>query len=202
MSPAAAWVPEQLKRDQDDDARMGIDWIEDQSRHLGVGALLLTETRDGKTYTPSLSDFAARQSHDTPRARSVRGPKAVLAHVPTRKVLDMAMGLARDTAICVIEGFATPVAGWAAQMAAIDLTSPEAPPTVVPPALQKAVDRLVFYGNNGYGPPFDRDRAVDVLRDLLAKGLLSADWLATAVLARHVSARGADRLYDLAVTTV
>ena len=197
-SPIAAWIPEDPEREWEVAASAAVAWIEDQCRTLNVEAVLVTDARDGKTFAPSLAHFAARHSHDTPRARSVRGPKAVLAYVPSLKALDLSMQLARDTAVCVVESFMTPVAGWAAQLGATDLTQPGDAPTIVPTELVKAVERLKFYGNNGYGAPFDRDRANSILRDLQGAGLCDADWLAAAVMATGISSRGAERLHDLA----
>lgn len=121
----------------------------------------------------------------------------MLVYVPTEEALDLAMDLARGAPVCAVESASLRLHGWAEQLGAVDLTDPDAAP--VDNEIADAVDRLHFYGNNGYGPGFDRNQASAVLRVLAQSldGPVDADRIVGAVLARGVSARGAKRLRDL-----
>jgi hypothetical protein len=57
---------------------------------------------------------------------------------------------------------------------------------------------LKLYGNNGYGPRFDRDRARHVLDDIQADGLLDVDVIVSALAALGISPRGQERIAELA----
>lgn len=199
--PVAAWIPEHRRQDPEAAARAAVDWVEEQSRHLRVEAVLLTATKDDASYAPSLELFAARHGHATLRTPSVRRPVVVLACLPDLKLLDMSMRLSQVTAVCVIEWPMTPVAGWAAQLSAKDLTQPEASTPDIPTDLAEAIERLVHYGNNGYAGRFQRPIATRLLRDLHGSGWCDPDWLAAAVVAKGISARGAERLRGLARKT-
>ncbi|MFF2519847.1 hypothetical protein [Streptomyces sp. NPDC058086] len=119
---------------------------------------------------PALRRFAQRHRVATPRsgrqrARSGIGP--VLAYLPDAKTLEFAAGLARNSSLAAVEGANLfPLRGWAAQVNAVDLTRPEDKADRLDARLTSALARLKFYGNNGYGPPFDRQQAARILDDL------------------------------------
>jgi hypothetical protein len=62
----------------------------------------------------------------------------------------------------------------------------------LPDAILAVIDRLKFYGNNGYGPPFDRRQAQHALDELPSH--VDGRVVAAAALAAGVSARGVKKL--------
>jgi hypothetical protein len=90
-----------------------------------------------------------------------------------------------------------PLRGWAAQVNAVDLTRPEDETDGLDARLTSALDRLKSYGNNGYGPPFDRQQAARILDDFRAAGLLDRDVVLGAMVAQGVSPNGLKRLGQL-----
>lgn len=99
--------------------------------------------------------------------------------------------------MCVVEGGLFPVSGWAAQVGAADLARPGGEPAALDPLVAEAVERLRFYGNNGYSTPFDRRAARSAVDGLRRDGHLDADQILAAVAAAGVSPRGIRRLAEL-----
>lgn len=190
----AAWVSEEdVQRDWDAAERAAVHWVEGQADRLGVQSLLVTNAFDSHLPSSALSHYVRGRTYTTPRS-GWNGPRglAVLSYAPTPEALDFAARIARGGALCVVEGFLTPMRGWAAEVSALDLTTKE--PTTADPRLQRFVDRLVFYGNNGYGPDFDRKMAGHVLDDLAAEALLDKAAVLGALAARQISPRAQKRL--------
>jgi len=128
----AAWVPDDdVQRDWNDAACLAIDWIEAEAVKQGTHAVLVTSTFGGPilTYAFSgrilnspLSRYVRGRTHFTPRSgRHVPRGVAVLSFVPTRRALDFAIELAQGSSLCVVESATEPVAGWAADVGAINL---------------------------------------------------------------------------------
>lgn len=122
----------------------------------------------------------------------------MLAYVPDARTLEFATGLARGSSPAAVEGANLfPLRGWAAQARALDLTHPEDEVEEVDARLTSALERLKLYGNNGYGPPFDRQQAARVLDDLRSAGLLDHDVVLGAMAAQGISPNGLKRLDQL-----
>jgi hypothetical protein len=75
--------------------------------------------------------------------------------------------------LCVVESTAYPVRGWAAMVGAVNLLTWQ--PATPDARLAEPLQRLKFYGNNGYGPDFDRRGAERVLDGLRRDELLDRD---------------------------
>lgn len=197
----AAWVPDDdPERPWEEAAQWAIDWIEKRCAEEQATAVLITYDQHGRTANPTLNRFASRHLSTTLRIGrrglpSGTGP--VLAYVPNEGCLDLAMSLARESSLAVVEGSLYPLRGWAMETKAINLANPEAAPLEVDSALAKEIEHLAFCGHNGYGPGFDRNRARSILRDLRAQGLLDAEVIRGAVAARGVSPRGVKKLEEL-----
>lgn len=148
---------------------------------------------------PELDDFERRHTRTSRRAARGRvgvGVGPVLSYVPHAEELEFAMGLARGSSIGVVETVSFPLSGWAAWLGAWNLVSDEQTPPL-PENVKQAVDRLVFYGNNGFGDQFGKQQARSILSELREQGSLDADLLVGAVVAAGVSARGAKNLEGL-----
>lgn len=113
---------------------------------------------------------------------------------PAPDTFALARDRARDCALAVVEGFSTPLRGWAVDVGALDLLTFEPTPDERPQELLEELDRLAFYGNNSWGDTFGRDRARDILGRLDDAGLLDRDLVLGAMLARGASKRGYDQL--------
>ena len=93
-----------------------------------------------------------------------------------------------------MEGSPFPLAGWAATVGAVDLTQPDEPAAALHPLLAEAVDRLHWYGNNGYHSEFDRRTAAGIVDELYRAGLLDGDVVLGALAARGPAPRALKRL--------
>lgn len=107
------------------------------------------------------------------------------------------MSLARGSSIAVVEGTQFPLRGWAQQLGAVDLTRPDDAPAQIPPRPAEAIDRLDFYGNNGFGDRFGKRQAQNILRDLHDAGALEGDIILGAIAARGASDRAVRNLAKL-----
>ncbi|MGH9285334.1 MAG: hypothetical protein ACRD0M_06630 [Acidimicrobiales bacterium] len=159
----------------------------------GADAVLVTNTLGH--LDPELEAFARRHTHTTRRAGRARvgpGIGPVLAYVPYVDDLEFAMDLARGSSLAVVETASFPLEGWARWLGAWDLVNDEAS-APLPGVLAGAVDRLAFYGNNGFGDDFGKRQATAILRELCAADEPTR-LLPSAVLAAGVSARGVAKL--------
>jgi len=112
----------------------------------------------------------------------------VLAFVPDMPTLQFAADLARGSSLCAIETQSNPVRGWAAVTGAVNLLTSEQ--TKLDEALAELLDRLVFYGNNGYGDGWGKQNARRILDDMRAAGMADRDFLIAALAARDISLNG------------
>ncbi|MFF3959754.1 hypothetical protein ACFYY1_42310 [Streptomyces sp. NPDC001890] len=198
----AAWVPDDdPERDWAVAAGLAVDWIRQECAEQGATGVLVLNAFGVEQQIPALRRFAAEHTITTPRAsreRAGRGTGPVFAYVPDAKSLDFAMNLARASSLVVVEsahGF--PLKGWARQLGAVDLTRPDAQPEALPPELAAAVDRLDFYGNNGFGDRFGKQQAQRILQDLRGKGILEREVILGALAARGASDRSVRNLGQL-----
>jgi len=192
----AAWVPDDdPHRPWDAAAALAVVWIEAEAASQSRDAILLTNTLDGHGFGGPLSRYVRGRTHFSPRSRPTGRGAPVLAYVPTPDTLELAMSVARGSAICVVESVAHPVRGWAAVVGAVNLLTGQ--PTTVDARLAKPLQRLKFYGNNGYGPDFDRRSAQLILDDLRGEGLLDRDLIVGGLAALHISVRGQQRIRQM-----
>ncbi|MEV0112802.1 hypothetical protein AB0H77_06035 [Streptomyces sp. NPDC050844] len=198
----AAWVPDDdPEREWQVAADLAVSWVEQEARAQDAAAVLVLNAFGAEQHVPVLRSFAQRHSVTTPRAGRDRvgsGIGPVLAYVPDARTLDFATGLARNSSLAVVESVGLlPLGGWAAHLTALDLTRPGGESPALDDRLAEALDRLKFYGNNAYGPSFDRQQATRVLSDLHSAGLLDREVVISARAARGVSPAGLDRLRQL-----
>ncbi|MET8607056.1 hypothetical protein ABZV92_26310 [Streptomyces rubiginosohelvolus] len=198
----AAWVPDDdPERDWEVGTELAVRWVEHEAAEQDATAVLVLNAFGAEQSIPTLRRFAERHLVTTPRSgkqRAGSGVGPVLAYVPDAKTLEFATGLARSSSLAVVEGANLfPLHGWAAQVHAIDLTRPENEVEEVDARLTSALERLRFYGNNGYGPPFDRQQVARVLDDLRSAGLLDHDVVIGALAAQGLSPHGLKRLGQL-----
>lgn len=198
----AAWVPDDPQRPWDEAAVLAVDWVEREAAEQQAAAVLVTNALRSGLSVPSLARFVARHQHTTPQADRSRvspGTGPVLAYVPDAKALEFAAELARGSSLCVVEGSLTPLAGWAAEVGAIDLTGTLGPTEQLDPRVRDVLDSVHFFGgNNGWSGQHERDHARRHLVGLRDQGLLDPDVVHGFMLARGVSARGADRVREVA----
>lgn len=197
----AAWVPDDdPERDWELASELAVAWTQRECDEQGATGVLVLNAFGVEDHSPALRRFRARHSCTTPRAdrsRVGRGIGPVLAYAPTEKTLDFAMSLARGSSIAVVEGTQFPLRGWAQQLGAVDLTRPDDEPARIPPRLAEAIDRLDFYGNNGFGDRFGKQQAQNILRDLQDAGALEGDIILGAIAARGASDRAVRNLAKL-----
>ncbi|MEW2161495.1 hypothetical protein AB0912_00610 [Streptomyces sp. NPDC007084] len=198
----AAWVPDDdPERDWEVGAELAVRWVEREAAEQSATAVLVLNAFGAEQSIPTLRRFAERHLVATPRSGRQRvgsGVGPVLACVPDAKTLEFATGLARGSSLAAVEGANLfPLHGWATQVQAIDLTHPEDEVEEVDERLTSALESLKFYGNNGYGPPFDRQQAARVLGDLRSAGLLDHDVVIGAMAARGISPSGLKLLGQL-----
>jgi hypothetical protein len=196
---AVAWVPDDDEhRDWDDATAYASEWIEQQARLEGVPIVVATNAMDiaGFGAVGSLARQHAHVSRRASRDRVPRGRRGVLAYVPYVEELDFAMDLAQHSAIVVVETVGFPIAGWAAWLGATNLlTGGRTPPLVAP--LHKAVERLAFYGNNGFDT-FGKQQARRIVDDLSASVPdLDGSLITSAALAAGCSPRAVKKLGEL-----
>ncbi len=200
MTPHAfAWVP-------DDDptrhwsvaAGWAVEWVDERCRMEGTTGVLVTNTMS-HLGVPELNGFEQRNTRTSSRAgraRRAEGQGPVLAYVPDAGGLDFATRLARDSSLAVVETASFPLGGWAAYVGAFNLATKEfARP--LDPAVAEAVERLTFYGNNGFGDDIGKRMARSILEDLPDTPAWGLGLLPGAVLAAGVSDRGVKNLEKL-----
>ncbi|MEU6175810.1 hypothetical protein ABZ832_28365 [Streptantibioticus parmotrematis] len=196
-----AWVPDDdPERDWEIAATLAANWVQRECDEQHVSGVLVLNAFGAETSVPVLRTFATHHVVTTPRASRARVTpgRPVLAYVPTAHTLDFAVGLARGSSLAVVEGGSLfPLRSWAGVLGATDLTRPDAQPPAFPAELAKAIDRLVFYKNNGYGDQFGKQQARSVLRGLRAAGLLDRGTIVGTVAARGASPRAVKNLNAL-----
>ncbi|CAL9676408.1 hypothetical protein ACFW40_33320 [Streptomyces sp. NPDC058807] len=198
----AAWVPDDdPERDWEIAADLAVKWVRRECAEQSADGVLVLNAFGVEQQIPSLRRFAAEHTVTTPRAsrdRVGRGKGPVLAYVPDERTLDFAASLARGSSLAIVEsihGF--PLEGWARQLGAIDLTRPHEQPEQLNSELTEAIDRLVFYKNNGFGDQFGKQQARRILQDLRAAGLLERDIILGAMAAKGASDRAVRNLGKL-----
>lgn len=196
---SVAWVPDDdSQRDWNVAAGLAARWVDDRCNEEEASGVLVTNTLD-HLGVPELEDFERRHSRTSrlasaDRVGSGRGP--VLSYVPRAEELQFAMDLARDSSLAVVETISFPLSGWAAWFEAWNLVDDQPTPPL-PEAIKKAVDRLKFYGNNGFTDQLGKKQARSIVSDLLPSSEFDINFLPGAVLAAGVPARGVKNLRTL-----
>ncbi|MDQ4144308.1 MAG: hypothetical protein M3198_11300 [Actinomycetota bacterium] len=196
---SVAWVPDDdEERDWSVAAGVATAWVDARCSEEGAMGVLVTNTLD-YLGVPELNDFERRHTRASRLGkadRAGRGTGPVLAYVPQADDLHFAMGLARSSSLAVIEGRLFPLRGWAAWFEAINLVTEQTTPPFSPHT-RKAIERLAFHGNNGYGDPFGKQQALSILTELRSMGDADDELVVSAVLAAGVRPRGVKNLQRL-----
>ena len=196
---SVAWVPDDdPTRDWEVAARLATAWVNDCCQSEGAIGVLVTNTMDSLG-VGALDDFASRHVRTSRRAgrqRVAAGARPVLSYVPLEKELEFAMNLARGSSLAVVETVSFPLRGWASWFGAWDLLR-ERPTPPLSESTRETVERLAFYGNNGFGDSFGKRRAMSILEQLDESARQASDQLPGAAIAAGVSSRGAENLRRL-----
>jgi hypothetical protein len=187
----AAWVPDDAEhRPWAVAFALAADWIEGQS-----GQPLLISPRNQQDAFPAMTAFADTHSSTTlGRGRSFRHSGPVLAYMPDYEMMDLATEVASDASLAVVETIEYPMTGWAMQVRAIDLVTGEVTPDTRADSQRRELDQVFFYGNNGWAPASDRERATAVLQPLLGEPGMSKDIVLGHMIAKGANGKGVARL--------
>jgi hypothetical protein len=189
---AVAWVPEAETRPLDEAAAFAGAWLRQQARDYGDRIGVVTPVIQ-EYMIDDVDRLGWKTSRRSGRERVPDGTLGVLAYVPGWDELEFATGLARDGSLVAVEETLTPLEGWARWHQAVDLITGEVTEPLADD-LRTVVERLKFYGNNGFARGFGRDQALRVVRDVPADahGLVLG-----ALLAAGQRSSGVKRLADL-----
>ena len=191
----AAWVADDAEHRPPDVAfAMAADWIEAQPNGQ---PLLVTPVRQQSAF-PAITRFANAHSATTlGSGRSFRHSGPVLAYAPDYEMMDLATEVASDASLAVVETIEYPMIGWAMEVHAIDLVTGEVTPDTRTESQRRELDQVYFYGNNGWSPAFDRERATTVLRPLLSEPGMTKDIVLGHMIAKGANGKGIARLAKL-----
>lgn len=193
----AAWVPDDdPDRSWDEAADLAVEWLLQEAARLGSAPLLVTPAKSQWTSgADSVRWLAQHHEAATPRSnRPSSGRRPVLVYVPDYDTFHFAANYARDASLAVVESTATPLRGWAIEVAALDLLTGESTPDTRTEEQRQQLERIHFYGNNGWTTGFGKDQATRLLADLQRQGLLDPDVVLGYMLARGHHGKAIDRL--------
>jgi len=187
----AAWVPDDAEhRPWDVAFALAANWVEGQS-----GQPLLITPPHQQNAIPAITRFTNTHSATTLRSgRSFRHSGPVLAYMPDYEMMDLATEVASDASLAVVETIEYPMMGWAMQVRAIDLVTGEVTPDTRTDAQRRELDQVFFYGNNGWAPALDRERATSVLQSLLGEPGMSKHIVLGHMIAKGASGKGVAQL--------
>lgn len=196
---AAAWVPDDdPERPWDEAADLAAEWIWARAEEEGKQPMLVTNTFQNGFGIASLNEITGAGRQATPRSRGRFEPGPVLAYVPVEKALDLALDLARESSLVVVETINFPVSEWAAAIGAFDLIHGLVSLSAIPDDVRADLEHAIhFGGNNGWSGPHEKKQARTFLFTHVASGRLDADTAAAYAMANNVSDRGAKRLRAL-----
>lgn len=193
----AAWVPDDdPQRSWDDAADLAVEWLLREADRLGVAPLLVTPTKSQWTSgAESIRRLAQNYEATTPRSsRPTSGQRSVLVYVPDYDTFHLAANYAHGSSLAVVESVTTPLRGWAMEVAALNLLTGDRTPDTRTEEQRRELDRLHFYGNNGWTTGFGKDQATRLLSDLQRRGLLDTDVVLGYMLAKGHHGKAIDRL--------
>lgn len=193
---AAAWVPDDdPSRPWNEAAELAAEWIWLRSEEEGVKPLLVTNTFQNARGIACLEEIARDGGQATPQSRGQfeRGP--VLAYAPDERTLELALNLAGNYPLAVVESVSFPLAEWAASTGAINLLDGSTGASSLPDEVKADLDHTVFFGgNHGWTGPHEKEHARNHLLHHVQAGRLTPEQAASYVMAKAVSSRGAKRL--------
>ncbi|MET9829438.1 hypothetical protein ABZ078_09025 [Streptomyces sp. NPDC006385] len=193
----AAWVPDDdPERSWDEAAELAVDWVLQEAQRQGAKPLLVTPTQQQWTSGPNrITWFARTYSAVTPRSsRPARDRGPVLAYVPDYELMHLAAGYARGSSLAVVESAMHPLVGWAMAAGAVNLLTGKTTADTLSEAQRTALDRVHFYGNNGWTRGFGRDQATRILRDLSGRETAARDIILGYMVAKGHNGKAVDRL--------
>lgn len=190
-----AWIPPSAGHaiTLEDAAAVAMEWAEEQAARRGLPAVLVTDLKGEYAGQAPFARYAGR--HITPRSSRLSvQPGAVIAHNPTYTALELAMTTASGIPLAVVGLLPAPwwLDGWAAAVSARDLLTGEV--TVLDAQLVEPLQRILFYGNNGYPRGWGRDGAQRALDEIRDAGLLDHDMVVSALAGLGMPARHQDVL--------
>ncbi|MFF0249904.1 hypothetical protein [Streptosporangium sandarakinum] len=195
----AAWVPDDdPHRDWEEAAQLAVAWVLEQAAREGATPLLVTPTQgQWSSGTESIARFARAYPATTPRSgrdRAGSGHGPVLVYVPDLATLHLAARRAHGSALAVIETEETPLIGWAMETGAVNLLTGEATPDTRSDHQRELLERIHFYGNNGWTRGFGHDQTRRILRS--ERGL-AKDVILGAMAAKGHDGKAVERLSAL-----
>jgi len=188
----AAWVPFRDAMARDAAAGLAIAWTEQRSAESGSRSLLVTNDKVTVTVNHRLLDFARHHAAATPRMSGGGSwGVPVVAYCPDLPALHLAVQRAHGAALCVVEGTAGQLAGWASVAAPVDLTNPDAEPVAADEGWLEAVASLA---SDEHGLLASPDHTLAVLAGIAPE---RRDLLPSALLAHGVSLHHVRRVVKL-----
>ena len=170
---AAFWIPGPNDLDMDEGLALGYSWLE-RTAAPGRRVVVLHATK--MLNNRPMLGRASRYTVVSPRSRGVGygDAGAVLAIWPNPATLEFAEQLAFGAPVCVIP-YTHDIGWWIAKTSAVNLTAPDAQPTVglpgLDPAVTAALDSMLgFGGHNSFVGGGEKEDAVRELRAMLAAG--------------------------------
>ncbi|MGV9868939.1 hypothetical protein [Rhodococcus koreensis] len=138
-----------------------VPWLDGPRKLHGDEAMLVSqveelgfEPQDGVLVLNAHGDdpfgLFGRERTITPRSDIAPRGGPVFAHYPDQVAMVTAISRARGAVLAVMEGLQMNLRGWAAATGAIDARTGVAT-TGVPADVRRLLERIMFYGNNGYG---------------------------------------------------
>jgi len=126
--------------------------------------VLVTNALGVEPSVPSLHRLLRYADQATPRSlRGVTGGQhAVPVYVPYEDTLALAVQLSREGALGVAEAAGFRVGGWARAVGALDLTTRQVSERFAAD-IAGQLDRVIFYGNNGWTRGFGADQTLRIL---------------------------------------
>jgi hypothetical protein len=194
---AAAWIPEadqNLQRWEELET-VAVAWVEEQAALDDVTSVVFYNAAKAYGGHGPVQALASRHGYSFPLERGGRRG-AVLAVRPDARSLHRAAGLARGSALVVLESHLTPLIGWAARTAARDLSGVHPDVPALHPDAKAALDRALFFtGRNNWTGLHEREHARGVLEPVVRGGLIEVDTAVGYALAHNaVSELGAKNL--------
>lgn len=197
----AAWVPhDDPERSLDDAAEQAVEWVLGEAQRQEAQPLLLTPTKQASTAGPDvIRRFAAKYPTTTPRSsrpdRGRGGP--VLAYVPDYDMMQLAATYARNSSLAVVESATHPLVGWAMEVGALNLFTGETTRNAWTESQRADLERIHFYGNNGWTRGFGQDQATQILRDLREEGSLTPEFILGSMVAKGHHGEAIEQLSEI-----
>lgn len=193
----AAWVPDDDPTRGWGDATPATAWVLREARQRRVAPLLLTHTHaDWRDGPDVISRFGQKYPTATRRSRpNGRGP--VLVYAPDYELMDIAVSYAKGSAIAVVESRMWPLIGWAIETKALNLMTGEAVPESRSDSERESLEMLHFVGNNGWHSDPGKERATQIIGDMIRQGEMRRDVILGYMVAKGRSGRSVNDLAKL-----